>query len=239
MFFGEADLSAGRALGADRFDREPVGEHGVMADLLQLGIRQAESGCGTEVDRLAATDLHVESLVAAFDEGGELVDREVVLDPVAELLRDVAGVVGEGAGGVLGLPAAVLDLQGLREVPVAQRREGLDAGCEQFVDEAVVEVNPPVVRLAGAVGEDPWPGDREPVGGGTDVLHQRDVFLVSVVVVVGHITVLVVLDVAGCVGVRVPDGRALAVLVPRAFDLVRRRRDAPAEPIRKAPLSGR
>jgi hypothetical protein len=44
--------------------------------------------------------------------------------------------------------------------------------------------------------------------------HQRDVLPVAVVVVVGHITVLAVLDVARGVGVGVPDRGALAVLAP-------------------------
>ena len=49
---------------------------------------------GAQVDRLAAADLDVEALVAPFHEGGELVDGEVVLDPIAELLGQIAGVVG-------------------------------------------------------------------------------------------------------------------------------------------------
>src|SRR5688572_33439316 len=47
-----------------------------------------------------------------------------------------------------------------------------------------------------------------------------------------------VLDVAGRVGVRVPDGLALAVFVPRALDLVGGRGDAPVEPSGEAAAAG-
>jgi hypothetical protein len=53
-----------------------------------------------------------------------------------------------------------------------------------------------------------------------------------VVVVVGDVAVVVVLDISGGVGVRVPDRQTLAILVPRALDLVRGCRDAPVEPVR-------
>src|SRR5262249_5026455 len=102
-----------------------------------------------------------------------------------------------------------------------------------LVDEAPVEVEALLIRLAGSLREDPRPRDREPVGVRADLAHQRDVFLVAVVVVVGDVAVLVVVDVSRRVGERVPDRRALAVLVPGAFDLVRRRGDAPVEPVRK------
>jgi hypothetical protein len=63
--------------------------------------------------------------------------------------------------------------------------------------------------------------------------YQRDVLLVPVVMVVRDVPVLVVLDVPGRVGERVPDGRALAVSSQAPSDLVRGRGDAPVEPVRK------
>ena len=38
--------------------------------------------------------------VAEFDEREEFIDREEVLDPIAELFADVAGVIPEGLRGV-------------------------------------------------------------------------------------------------------------------------------------------
>ncbi|GAA0939965.1 hypothetical protein GCM10009559_34700 [Pseudonocardia zijingensis] len=101
---------------------------------------------------LPATDRHLESLVAAFDERGELVDREVVPHAVAEPCDDVAGVLGERECGLLALPAAVAVLRRLGQVPVVQRGERFDAGVEELVDQPVVEVESLRVRLAGPVG---------------------------------------------------------------------------------------
>jgi hypothetical protein len=153
-----------------------------------------------------------------------------VLHPIAELLGDVARVLGERLRSVRRLPAAEPVLECLRQVPVVQGREGLDADGEQLVDEAAVEVDPFRIRLARAFREDPRPRDREPVRRGADRFEQRDVFPVPVVVVVGDVAVVVVLDVPGRVRVRVPDRQALAVLVPSALDLTRRRRDAQWKP---------
>ena len=86
-----------------------------------------------------------------------------MFDAVAELLGHVAGVLGERVHGVLRLPAAVAVLQRLRQVPVIQRRERLDPGRQQLVDETVVEVEALLVRRARALGEDPRPGDPEAV----------------------------------------------------------------------------
>src|ERR1044072_9805836 len=52
--------------------------------------------------------------------------------------------------------------------------------------------------------------------------------------VVRDVPVLVVLDIPRRVGERVPDGRALAVFIPGALDLVRGRGDAPVKPVREA-----
>src|SRR5262249_19763255 len=108
---------------------------------------------------------------------------------------------------------------------------------EQLVYEAVVEVETFRVRLAGALGEDPRPGDGEPIGVRAETLHQRDVLLVPVVVVVSDVAGVIVLDVPGSVAIGIPDRQALAVLVPRALDLVRGRADAPVEAVRE--LAGR
>src|SRR5262245_21843624 len=103
-----------------------------MTHLVELAIRQPHSWSTPEVHRLAPTDHHVESLVSALDERPELVDREEARDAIAELLSDVPGVVGERLGGILRLPTAVLVLERLRQIPVIQRDEGLDAARLQF-----------------------------------------------------------------------------------------------------------
>src|SRR5262245_16508125 len=130
-----------------------------MTHLVELAIRPPHSWSTAQVHRLATTDLHVESLISTFDEGPELVDREKARDAIAEVLGDVSGVVCERLGGVLRLPAAVLILERLREIPVVQRHERLDAGSLQLVDQSAIEVEPLRVRLTRAFREDAWPGD--------------------------------------------------------------------------------
>src|SRR5262249_59189914 len=93
---GEPDLRAGPPAGPDRLDGEAVAEDGVVADLVELAVRELEPGRAAEMQRLSAGTLHVEPLVAPFDERGELVDREVMADAVPELLGNVARVLGEG-----------------------------------------------------------------------------------------------------------------------------------------------
>ena len=71
-------------------------------------------------------------------------------------------------------PAAGV-LERLRQIPVVERDEGLDAGLEQPVDEPVVEVEAGGVDLPAPGREDARPGDREAVGAEAEPLHQLDV----------------------------------------------------------------
>ena len=45
-----------------------MGQHGVVTDLLEVGVREPQPRCGAEVHGLAAAHVDVEPLVAAFDE---------------------------------------------------------------------------------------------------------------------------------------------------------------------------
>src|SRR5690606_17349873 len=74
----EPDLRAGRCLGADRLDGEAVAEDGVVAHLLELRVGKGEPGGGAEVYGPHAPDRPEDLSAAAFDEGGQLVDPEVV-----------------------------------------------------------------------------------------------------------------------------------------------------------------
>src|SRR4029453_11276849 len=199
-----------------------------MPNLIHLAEPEVQSGRGFEADDFAS-NLRFGAAVSLFDKGAELVDREVVLHSVAELVGDVPAVVAERLRRVFGPPAAVLVLQRLREIPVIERDERLDPVCAQLVGQALVEVDAFRVRRTVTLREDARPGDREAVGVGADVLHQRDVFLVAVIVIVGDVAGVAVLDLPGGVRERVPDRRPLAVLVPRRLDLVRGGSDAPIE----------
>ena len=70
-------------------------------------------------------------------------------DAVAEPAGDRLGVLDERLGGRARRPAAGV-LERLRQVPVVERRERLDAVREQLVDEPVVEVEPGLVHACRA-----------------------------------------------------------------------------------------
>ena len=107
-------------------------------------------------------------------------------DAVAEPLADDARVVGERLGRVPVRPAALV-FEGLRQVPVVQRRDGPDAAVDESVDEALVEREPRLVGGAAPGRLDARPRDREAVGLEAEVGHEVEVGLPAVVVVVGDV----------------------------------------------------
>src|SRR5262245_7836988 len=175
--------------------------------------------------------------MSEIDECAKLVDREEMADAVAQLLGHVAGVVRERIDGVAVLPSTLV-LQRLRQLPVIQRGERRDPGSDQLVDQAVVEVETLRVWLTGPGREDARPGDGEPIRVRAEVLHQRDILLIAMIVVVCDVAGIAVLDVAWCVGIGVPDRGTLAIFIPRALDLVRGRAGAPKEPVWKLSRCG-
>ncbi len=203
-----------------------------MPYLVERPVLQQDAGRAHEAHGLP---LHVQfdAAVRGFRDLPELVDGEEVRDAVAQRLRHAPAVLAKRLRGLGRLPAAVRILKCLRQVPVVERGERLDAGGFQFVHEAVIEVEPFRVRPARAIREDAWPGDGEAVGVAAEAPHQRDVFLVTMVVIVGDVSGVAVPDLPGRVCERVPDRGALAVLVPRAFNLVCRRGGAPEEALRE------
>jgi hypothetical protein len=170
--------------------------------------------------------------VPQFHEGRELVDGEEALYPVAELFGDIARVIGKRLGGVARLPSAAI-LQRLRQVPVIERRERLDAIAEELVEEPIVEVETLRIRRAGPLREYPRPGDREPVCCGGERLHRLHVLPVAVIMIIGDIAVVLVPDFSSRVRKRVPDRQAAAVLVDGTFDLIRGGGRAPDETLGK------
>src|SRR5260370_31083720 len=93
-----------------------------------------------------AGDHHVDPTMPDIHEREELVDREETLDPVAELPRNIAGIIGKRFGGVAGLPSALV-LERLRQVPAVERRKRFDAGPEPRIHPAAAEIHAPPVRL--------------------------------------------------------------------------------------------
>jgi hypothetical protein len=83
-----------------------VREHGVVPHLVQLGIRKHKRRCEQYAVRLATANVGFHALMAVVGKRAELVEREDVLDAVAELLRQIARVLAERLRGVGRLPAA-------------------------------------------------------------------------------------------------------------------------------------
>src|SRR5262245_5270854 len=143
-----------------------------------------------------------------------------MLHAITELLGDEARVVGERLSSFFRLPPTMFVLERLWQVPMIQRGKRLDSSCLQLVYQAIVEVEPLRIGLAGAFRKDTRPGNGEAVGIGADVLHQRYVFLVAMIMVVGDVAGVVILYVTGCMRVCIPNRKALAIFLPRALDLV-------------------
>src|SRR5690606_35402387 len=119
--------------------------HRVMRYLVQRALLKLQSGRQLDVHGLALYR-QAHAPMSHIDEVLELVEREEMAHAVAEVLRDIAGVVAEGFRRVARLPAAFL-LQRLRQIPMIKRGEGLDAGGEQLVDEPLVEIEAVRIRL--------------------------------------------------------------------------------------------
>ena len=147
----------------------------------------------------------------------------------------MARINAERLRGFAGSPAADPVLERLGQVPVIQRRVGLDAVLQEFVDEAVVEVEALGIRRTRSFRKHPRPRDGKPVGLRAGFPDKADVFLVAVVMFVGAVSAGAVLDLAGRVRERIPDRAAAAVFIDGALDLVGRGGGAPHKIFREAP----
>jgi hypothetical protein len=159
-----------------------------------------------------------------------LVEGDPQLHPVTEGAPHDVGIFAEACRGVPVEPAALV-LQRLRQVPVEERGDRVDALAQERVDEAVVEVQSRYVRGPASGRLDPGPGDGEPVRVHAQPRQQVHVLLITVVVVTGDVPGLAGGDPVRFVHERVPDRRSAAVLGDRTLDLVGGGGRAPAEPL--------
>ena len=201
---------------AQRVDREPVREQEVMRDASSAVGQSRMPGAlrPTACPRIATTH-------------GSL----WVIQPshhVTELVRHQRRVVGEAQRGVPHRPPAGL-LARLREVPVIERRDRLDAALEAALDQPPVPRDAARVQRAAPVRLHARPGDREAVGLQPERDHQVEVGGPAVVVVARHVARVAARHRAGAVREAIPDRLAAPVLAHRALDLVGRRGGAEAE----------
>src|SRR5512133_369937 len=139
-----------------------------------------------------------------------LVVRRPVADPVAQPADDCLRVFDKGLRGRTNRPAPGV-LERLRRIPVEQRRERLDAGCEQLVDQEVVEVESCRIERPASLREDTGPGDGEAEGVESELPHEGDVLGPAVVEVAGDLSGIAAANVAGCHGEAIPDTLAPSV----------------------------
>ena len=146
------------------------------------------------------------------------VDRDEILHPVSEALRQHAGIFREPVRHLIIQPPAFF-LQAGGQVPVKDRHPGTDAVFQQAVDQPVIERCARFIHFAGTFRQDPRPGYGEPVVPDPVLCHQGHIFLIPVIMVAGGFPVGPVQDLPGQGAVFVPDARAFSVLVPGALDL--------------------
>ena len=209
---GGADLAAGDHLMAEGHG-PGLGQHHIVVLLVEFLQHVVDAG-------------GVEGADGGADEGEHVlfVDGEPKLCPVAEIFKHDLREIDKGVGR-LGVAPAALFLEGRRQVEVVHRHQRLDAVFEALVDDVVVVLDALGVNSTCPLGDQPRPGDRKAVGLKAHLGHQRDVFLVMVVLVGRD------LEIGGALGdlLDVLDRRALAVFEGRALDLVGGRRRAPEE----------
>ena len=142
-------------------------------------------------------------------------------------MADQGRVFGEPVGDVAVHPAALV-LQRAGQVPVIERRIGLDAAFEHAVDQPIVELEALGIHRADPLRDEAGPGEGEAVGVEAAVADQIEVAGPAVVVVAGDGAGIEVLHIAGGRRKRVPD-RGAAAIGLAAFDLVGGRGGAEGE----------
>ncbi len=127
-----------------------------------------------------------------------------------------------------GSPAAIPH-QGQRQIPMVQRRIGLDPACLAAINEAVVKIQTLLIDRPETIGNDARPGDRETIGLHPHLLDEIEVFLPAIVMIAGDIAIVTPKDMARHIAEGIPDGGLAAIRLGGTFDLERGSCDAKQE----------
>ena len=155
-----------------------------------------------------------------------LVEGGPVLDPPAEVLKDLGGIVGKPGRRISLQPSAPLT-QGQGVVPVVKRHVGDDASAFKGIQQALIKVEARNVQGSPPVRKNSGPIQAEAVGLKTNRLHQPDIVGIASVVVTGHIPMIVIDHASRLMTEGLPVRGAGAIGKGRAFDLKGRGRGAP------------
>ena len=218
-----------RKRGADRFGIVPALANRADPESLR---EVHDMGGVQRLPRLVAAGRVHAGQIAQDRENPRLVEHHPVFHAIAQPIGDDRGVVGEMLRGVAIRPSARI-FERLRQVPMEQRDERPDLAPQQLVDHAAIEVETLLIDRAAALRLDSRPRNRDSRGIEAKLGHQRDILAVAMIVIASDVAGVAVLDLARGVAEAIPDRLALAVLVPRAFDLVRGAGGAPLEALGK------
>ena len=131
------------------------------------------------------------------------------------------------------MPAAKTVLERLRQVPMIQGDERLDAVRQQFIQQPVIEIEALGIWRIRSIRKYPRPRDRKSIGPYPQFLDQPNVFFVPMIVVVGTVSIAMIADLARCMSKGIPDRTTPAVFTDGAFDLKRGSGGAPYEAARE------
>ena len=234
---GRAAVRIGVVLGVDRRKAQRDADRGIGARrpvrLDGRAVREEEMVRHAQLgDRVGQAGRHAAHSMADRRHHPRLVVGDPPGDAVAERLVHDRRVLDEALHDVAVLPATTI-LKRLGKVPVIERRRRLHALLEKALAEAPIEVDALLVRGAHPGGLDPGPGDAEAIRVEAVGSDEVDVLRPAVIVVAGDIPGVAVCDVSGRMTEGVPDGRAAAILVDGALDLVAGGGGSPGELRRK------
>ncbi len=167
-------------------------------------------------------------LMAEPDENRGLVEGHPMLHAIGQALDDHARIVRKPRRRITIEPAAAM-IQRERQIPMKQRDVGLDVGGQQCVDQAIVKGQTRVVDRAHAARQNTRPRDAQAIGVEANLLHQRDVLSVAVIVIARDVAGVTLADGARLFAEHVPHRGAFAVLGRSTFDLIGSGSGAPGE----------
>ncbi|MPM67656.1 hypothetical protein SDC9_114580 [bioreactor metagenome] len=212
--------------GVARMQGETCADHAVRNQILEgehgLGMRQEHVMVNLVIEFFFAAHFRrvLRRHPAHPRENVLLVDCDPVFHFAAVSLEQGDRVFLEVGDDFPAFPTAVFFLKEQRQIPVIDRHHRLDVVFQAQVDQLVVEIQAFLVHFIHGSWENPCPSDRETIGFQPHFRHQTDIFLHAMVMVDRNITVCVFVGGAGHFHEFIPDRRAFAVLVPRAFHLI-------------------
>ena len=170
--------------------------------------------------------------ISQCGENPGLVEDHPRLHAIAQRAHHDVGIVGETLRGIAVRPAARI-FERLRQIPVIEGREWPNLRFQETVDETAVKIKSLRIRSPRSCSLNPRPRDREAIALHAQAAHDIQVFAIAMVVIAGNVPIVAVLDFVRRVREPIPDGFALAVFIPSALDLIRRRRSSPPEVLRE------